>query len=148
MKMQTKYLGEIDIKEDKIIKFPTGIPGFLDETEFVLLDFPDNTFLQILQAVKTANTAFIVTNPFLIYQDYTFELDDSILEALKIRAVEDVITLSIATIRNPFEMSTLNLKAPIIINSKEMIGKQYIFGEEDYPIKASFVPPKVKKGVK
>ncbi|RKQ35575.1 flagellar assembly protein FliW [Oceanobacillus halophilus] len=148
MKLQTKYLGEVEIDSEKIIEFPSGIPGFLDEKQFVLLDFPDNPVFQILQSVSSVNISFIVTNPYLIYPNYSFELDDNILETLEISSEKEVAVLSIVTLKDPFSSSTLNLKAPIIINSNHMLGKQFIINKEDYPSKALMYPEPSMKGVK
>ncbi|AXI10016.1 flagellar assembly protein FliW [Oceanobacillus sp. 143] len=137
MFIQTKYLGEVEINREKIIQFPSGLPGFGDELEFVLLHLPNNQVFQILQSTTTANVAFIVTNPYLIYGTYEFELDDNMLETLQIKDEKDVTVFSIVTLKDPFATSTLNLKAPIIINTTNKLGKQYILNTDIYQSKAS-----------
>ena len=49
MLKQTKYLGETEIDEDKIITFSQGLPGFPDEREFAILDLPGNEVFHVLQ---------------------------------------------------------------------------------------------------
>lgn len=139
--INTKYLGKIEIDNKQIIQFSSGLPGFIDELEFVILDIPGNPAFQTLQSVVTPGLAFIVTNPHQYYVEYTFELDEQILENLGIENEEDVVVLSIVTLKSPFKTSTLNLKAPIIINSTKKHGKQYILNKEDYPTKAPIVSP-------
>ncbi|PAV31018.1 flagellar assembly protein FliW [Virgibacillus profundi] len=148
MRIQTKYLGDLAIDESKIIQFPAGLPGFINETGFVLLDLPDNPVFQILQSVSSADTAFIVTNPYHIYRDYSFDLDNNLMESLEISNEKDVTVLTIVTLKKPFQTSTLNLKAPIIINPNSKLGKQYILNVDDYPTKASIAPgtPEKVKG--
>lgn len=140
MKIKTKYLGDVRIEETKIIQFSTGIPGFIDETAFVILDLPDNPAFQILQSIQSVDVAFVVTNPYVIYADYTFHLDDNILDNLQIKKTADVVVLTIVTLKKPFHTSTLNLKAPIIIQPGTMQGKQYILNQEDYSTKAAIEP--------
>ncbi|MFD2044993.1 flagellar assembly protein FliW [Ornithinibacillus salinisoli] len=148
MKIETKYLGEMDIIESNVIEFPSGLPGFIDENQFVLLDLPGNPIFQVLQSVTSKNVAFIVTNPYHFYQDYTFELDSNLLESLDIQEEKDVVVLTIVTLKEPFQSSTINLKAPVIINLTKNYGKQYILNLEDYPSKASIAPsnPSTRKG--
>lgn len=55
MKMTSTYLGEIEVDESKIIKFPSGIPGFSESKQFVLLELPDNPIFHILQSADDAN---------------------------------------------------------------------------------------------
>jgi flagellar assembly factor FliW len=140
VKIQTKYLGETEIVSANIINFTGGIPGFHEENEFVLMDIPGNQGFQILQSVTSVNIAFIVTNPHQIYPDYTFQLDDNILETLQVKDEKEVVVLTIVTIKDPFHESTLNLKAPIIINPVSKQGKQYILNHDEYETKAAITP--------
>lgn len=132
MKIQTKYLAEVEINQGQIIDFSSGIPGFIEETKFVLLDLPGNLVFHILQSIKTPDVAFVVTNPYHFYQDYVFELDENVKGNLAINNEKDVTVFSIVTLKDPFETSTLNLKAPLIINPTSKCGKQYILNDEAY----------------
>src|SRR5699024_7645913 len=136
MKLQTKYVGAVDVKEEKIINFPFGLPGFEKETSFVLLELPGNPIFQTLQSVTNENLAFIVIHPYHSYKDYEFKLDQTIQDHLKIQEQADVFVLTIVTLKQPFEQSTINLKAPIIINEKEMLAKQYVLVDDAYETKA------------
>ena len=145
MNIQTKYLGEIAIDERKIIHFLTGIPGFPNEKEFVLMDLPDTPIFQVLQSIKTPTVAFIVSNPYQIYPDYSIELDDNLIESLQIKEVKEVAVVAIVTLKQPFYISTLNLKAPIVINTSLGQGKQYILNTEAYSSKAPITPQSVER---
>lgn len=137
MRIQTKYLGEVELNEKQLISFPSGLPGFAEESRFVLLDLPGgNPVFQILQSTATPDVAFVVTNPYHFSQEYEFELDTNVKENLLIRSKEDVTVFSIVTLNDPFEESTLNLKAPVIINPASKRGKQYILNHEDYSTRA------------
>jgi len=140
MNIETKYLGDMNIAEDKLIQFSSGIPGFSEETSFVLLDLPENPVFKILQSAKSPEVAFIITNPYVLYSDYTFELDDNVMESLNMISTGDVTVFVIVTLKNPFHTSTLNLKAPIIINPNRRLGKQYILNKENYLSKAPIIP--------
>jgi len=137
MLVDTKYLGKQDIEEDKIIYFETGIPGFQEEKKFVVLDIPGNDVMQIMQSLQNTNLAFFITNPYHFYRDYSFKLDDGVIDSLAIKDEKEVVIFVIMTIQDPFENSTLNLRAPVIINSVKKIGKQFILNDDDYPLKAA-----------
>ncbi|WP_152655248.1 flagellar assembly protein FliW [Oceanobacillus sp. CFH 90083] len=136
MKMTSAYLGEIEVNESKIITFPSGIPGFSESKQFVLLEFPDNQIFHILQSVDNVKLAFIITDPYYLYQEYTFELEASTLELLKIKDRNDVAIYTIVTVNKPFAASTMNLKAPIVIHVKENLAKQVVLQKEDYSSRA------------
>lgn len=146
MRIDTKYLGEMDIDEEKAIHFETGLPGFLEEKEFIILDIPGNDLLQLLQSLHTPNLAFFIANPHQFDQTYHFKLSDSTLESLNITTEEEVVILSILTVNDPFEKSTINLQAPIVINSKTKQGKQIILNDDKYDMKTPIAFSKKKRG--
>ncbi|MEQ6388779.1 flagellar assembly protein FliW [Bacillaceae bacterium S4-13-58] len=145
MNIQTKYFGEIKINEEQMITFSQGLPGFHDQKEFVLLDLPDNPLFQILQSVTEEYVAFIVVNPYHFRKDYEFDLDDSLLDLLQIESEKDVAVFSILSLKDPFETSTMNLQAPVIINAHKKLGKQYITNNKDCSTKEFIFTP-VKEG--
>lgn len=137
--MKTKYHGEISINERDIIQFNQGLPGFLEEKKFVILPLSDDGIYQILQSVKTPSLAFVITNPFHFFKDYEFDLDDHSLARLEIEAKTDIVVYSIVTIHEQFVQSTMNLQAPVIINGKKQIGKQFILTDTLYKTKHPFI---------
>ncbi|WNS81300.1 flagellar assembly protein FliW [Domibacillus sp. DTU_2020_1001157_1_SI_ALB_TIR_016] len=132
MKIQTKYHGEIEIAPSDVITFSSGIPGFESEKEFVLLSFPDNPAFYALQSVSTPSVGFVVADPFSFFIDYKVKIDDATIEALSIEGEEDVILLSILTVRDPFQETTANLQAPVVINKKTQAGRQLILTGKPY----------------
>jgi len=142
--LATKYLGEIEINTDKIIHFHSGLPGFTDEKQFIIIDLPGNDLIQILQSVTTAELAFIITNPHHFHKDYEFKLDDSTIESLELKEEQDVAIFTIMTLKDPFKNSTINLQAPIVINSRKKLGKQYILNETKYAMRFHISDPSVK----
>ncbi|QGH34051.1 flagellar assembly protein FliW [Gracilibacillus salitolerans] len=132
MQIKTKYFGETEVKEEEIIHFPHGIPGFLEEKNFVLLSFEESGLFQVLQSTKGVNPAFIVVDPFLFMKDYQFKLGDLTIEQLEIKEEKDVLVLAIVTVKDPLVTSTANLNAPIVINQTKKLAKQYITKNQKY----------------
>lgn len=140
MKIETKYLGTVEITPSDIVYFPQGIPGFPDINEFVLLNLVDNELFLVLQAVEQNDLAFIVTSPYHFYQDYSFDLDDHTIELLELASEKDVVVYTILTLKEPFNHSTINLQAPIIINQAKQRAKQFITNEKKFLTKAPITP--------
>ncbi|OMF61481.1 flagellar assembly protein FliW [Paenibacillus sp. FSL R5-0490] len=140
MNIQTKFHGEQEINKDDIIYFPSGIPGFLEEREFFILPL-EGTDLFVLQSVKTTEVAFIVTDPFVLFPQYEFDLPEETLGKLEIQSAKDVATFAILTVRDPFEETTANLQAPLVINQTKKIGKQIILNQTPYKTKHKIMTP-------
>ncbi|MDT0162154.1 flagellar assembly protein FliW [Bacillus sp. AG4(2022)] len=134
MKLLTKFHGELEINEEKVIHFNAGIPGFVEEKEFCILPI-EQTPLFVLQSVKSSETAFILTDPFSFFTDYEFNLPEEVTEALSISSDKDVAVFAILTVQEPFEKTTANLQAPVIINQIEKQGKQVILNGTSYTTK-------------
>ncbi|WP_208587486.1 flagellar assembly protein FliW [Gracilibacillus suaedae] len=147
MQIETKYFGEIDVKDEAIIHFPQGIPGFIDEKNFVLLSFEESGLFQVLQSTNGIDPAFVVVDPFLFVKDYQFELDDPTLEQLKIKKEKDVLVLAIITVKEPLTTSTANLHAPVVINQTTKLAKQYITKNQTYTTKESIFKATSKEEV-
>ena len=88
-----------------------------------------------MQSVRTPQLAFVITNPFTFYKDYDFTIEDKIVKQLDIESATDVKVFNILTLQEPFEESTVNLQAPIIINTKNNQAKQVILNNESYKTK-------------
>jgi flagellar assembly factor FliW len=143
MKLRTKYHGEIEINEKDIFHFEYGIPGFLDEKKFVLLQLEDTPFV-ILQSVKTPGLGFAMINPFLYFKDYDFELDEQTVEQLQLTSEKEVAVYVILTVADQFEQTTANLQAPIVLNYEKKLGKQVIITNTSYKTKHRLFPEKVE----
>lgn len=143
MKIETRYLGEVEINVDKIIHFENGIPSFLEEKKFILLPFGEGTPLYILQSVVTPELGFVVVSPFQFFPDYQVKLADSTIEALEIEKEEDVAVFTILTVQDPFVKTTANLQGPVVINSKQQKGKQISLNDPNYSTKHLLMPQHV-----
>ena len=135
MKIKTAYLGEIEIDQADIINFEYGIPGFEEEKEFVLLPIEGNIAFHALQSVHTEALAFIVTNPYKIVEDYSFDLEESTVKALQITEEQEVAVFTIVSLKETIASSTINLKAPIVLNTTNKKAKQVILNNEEYSIR-------------
>jgi flagellar assembly factor FliW len=143
MKLRTKYHGEIEINENDIFHFEHGIPGFLDEKQFVLLPIEDSAFV-ILQSVKTPELGFAMIDPFIYFKDYNFELDDQSVVQLQLSSEKEVAVYVILTVADPFEQTTANLQAPIVLNYEKKLGKQVVLTSTPYKTKHRLFPNKVE----
>ncbi|MED4573835.1 flagellar assembly protein FliW [Bacillus atrophaeus] len=135
MFIKTKYHGQTNVKEEQMIVFESGLPGFSEEKQFVILPLSEDSPFVVLQSVVTENLAFIVVSPFVFFKGYEFDLSESAAELLEIENIEDVEVMTILTTEEPFEKSTANLLAPIIVNRKNMLAKQVVLHNSSYTTK-------------
>ncbi|WP_108307327.1 flagellar assembly protein FliW [Metalysinibacillus jejuensis] len=129
MKIETKFLGEVDIVEEDIYTFENGLPGFEDLTKFVLIPLDADLPLVILQSTEQAQVGFVMAFPFAFKADYAFDLSEEDTKALHIETEDEVLPYAIVTMNDTFYKSTINLLAPIILNITKKCGKQIVLGD-------------------
>lgn len=142
MNIQTKYLGELDIDEGKILIFPNGILGFENSKEFVLLDLPENPYFKFLQDIKNSYVSFLLINPWDFFKDYDVNLADEELKKIGIFEKEEnnMAIFSVVTLGSSFKDSTGNLLAPIVINLSERRGRQLVLNDSVYTTRHKLFP--------
>lgn len=135
MKLDTKYHGSVEYKNEDIIHFKKGIPGFNDLKEFIYFPIKDNEVFSVLHSIEDREVGFIVTSPFSVIKEYEIKLDDDIIEKLKIEKESDVLVVNTVTLNSKLENITVNMCAPIVINIKKKLGEQIILNNQKYLVK-------------
>lgn len=135
MLIKTKFLGEVEIEDKNILVFPEGILGFEESRKFILLPIPGNDIFQVLQDVECDFVSFIVTDPWRFKNDYDVEVPDEELLKINIVKKEQIGVMGIVTLSDEFEKSTLNLLAPVIVNTEHQMGRQFVLNQAGYSTK-------------
>lgn len=117
------------------IIFERGIPGFEEYKYFRLSNIEGNENFKMITSNENLNVGFVSISPFEVKKDYEINLSDEIINELNIEKPEDILVLNIITLGKTLETSTVNLKAPLIINIKNNKGKQLILQDDKYKIK-------------
>ena len=143
MEIMTRDFGLINVEEDKIFNFPSGIFAFEDCRQFALISpLGENVYPMWLQSTENVTPCFIVFNPETIDGAYRITLNSSEKKLLKINDDTNIRCLSIAVVPEDYKKTTVNMKCPIVINTDERIAAQVILPEK-YEIR---LPIYVEKG--
>ena len=141
MLVKTRFFGEVDIEDEKILTFDNGIMGFEDMKRWTLIyDIEKGSEGPIswFQSLDMAELALPVINPYTVTAVYEPVVEDELLKPLGEFKDEELVTLLTITIpsEDPSK-TTANFRAPILINPVNRRGIQVIVNNEDYPIKFS-----------
>ncbi|GBF32284.1 flagellar assembly factor FliW [Desulfocucumis palustris] len=141
MKIETTRFGNLEIKEEKIITFPRGIPGFENVRRFFLLPVEGLEDIHWLQAVENPGVALLVIDPFKYFIDYSFEIPGPDLEELEITEQAQVLVIAVVTIPGDDPaLTTANLLAPVIINTRTSRARQIILNGLPYTTRHRLFP--------
>lgn len=129
--LATKYFGTLDCENTDLFHFPQGLPGFEDNTSFVLLDLPNRRPLVFLQSTQNPQLCFLALPILVVDPQYELSVpieDLTILELNVDRQPQigtDVIILALLSIADG-QATTANLLAPIVLNLCTRLGAQAI----------------------
>jgi flagellar assembly factor FliW len=134
MELETTRFGTVEVDEQSIITFTQPIIGFQEFRRFVILDGPEGGNLKGLQSTDTGDLTFVLMDPRQVVSDYEVKLGDHELSEMVVTHADelDVYTLVVVP-QDPAQVRT-NLKAPILINPKQRLGKQTILDKSSYPV--------------
>lgn len=138
MLVKTKHFGEIDLSEEKIIEFPQGIMGFEKYKKYTILyELEETREINIswLQSIEEEALAIPIVNPYIIKPDYNPMIEDELLKDIGELTEENVVIFLTMTVPADIKKTSVNLKAPFVINSDTRKGCQIIVENLDYEIK-------------
>jgi flagellar assembly factor FliW len=133
MKIESPRFGSLEVDADKLIEFPTGLPGFEDCKQFTLLEVSEDksSGVGILQSVDRPEVAFSIAEPGKFGLHYEFSLTEEEESLLRVSRIEDIAVFLIlhrgegGTNEVPVKG---NLMAPLVINAAQRIGIQKVIG--------------------
>ena len=134
MLVKTKYFGEINLSEDKIITMERGMFGFEEYKKYTILfdsEKEGKANVSWFQSVEEPGLAF----PLVVKEDYNPVVEDELLKGLGEITEENIVILLLLTVPQDAIQMTANLKAPIIINADTRKGAQVVVENEEYEIK-------------
>jgi flagellar assembly factor FliW len=122
---------------ERTIVFPHGLLGFADQHRYMLADIPgaDSAF-KLLQSIDDPELSFVVL---------PLDLSDGPIAgpdlgaARRALAIEDaaLAVLAIVTVRPHAERVdfTINLRAPLLIDTGRRLGYQHVLPDDAYPLR-------------
>lgn len=138
MLVKTRYFGEKDLPDEKIITLEKGLLGFDQYRKYTILydcEKEGGTNISWFQSVDEPSLALPVINPLIVKEDYNPTVEDELLVGLGDLNDDNLVILITMTVPTDLEKMTVNLKAPIIINADTRKGAQVIVENQDYEVR-------------
>ena len=138
MNVKTRHFGDVEIDDSKVITMDNGLFGFENYKKYVLLydsssdEIPN---IQWLQSLDEELLALPVMIPTTVVPDYNPVVEDETLGSLGEWKEEDVSMLVTVTVPEDIKKMSINLKAPIVINTTTMKGCQVVAENPEYEVK-------------
>lgn len=139
MKINSRIFGEVEIDEEKIITIPNGIMGFDEYTKYAIAfdsESESKKGIMWLQSIEEPTLAFPVMDPTVVMPDYSPMVEDEWLAPIgEFKEDSELYILTILTVPSDIKNMTVNLKAPLIINTVTRKAVQLIVNNDDYLVR-------------
>ena len=139
MEIKSKALGNQQVDSDGIINFPSGIPGFENQTRFKLFHQEDSEIIFWLQSLDDDELTFSVAQPSIFNINYRFILTDEEEASLELSDPADLLILILLQADDEASTPTIkgSIKSPLLINTVKQLGIQKSLGEVEQSITLS-----------
>lgn len=121
-----------DLEDDHIISFPWGLPGLEDYREYILNSLEEDSPFYYMRCSSQPEIGLLLVNPFTVFSDYEFDLDDTVVKQLDIADQKQLAVLCTVNTSRGIESATVNLLAPVVINIKLRQAKQVVLNDRRY----------------
>lgn len=121
---------QVRYEDDQVITFSEGLIGMPDMRRAVLVPMDEFEPFCWLASIESEKNRFIVVDPSLIFSAYEPFSND---EAASLQ------TLAIVKISSDWAKTTVNLRAPLVINRDTQKGAQVILSDSNYQFAESVI---------
>lgn len=128
MNVETTRFGNVEIEDDRVITFPSGLLGFDRYTKYCLLRPNDEGLFYWLQSLEEPSLAFVVTDPSQFVSDYSVPIRAEQMQSLGLESIDDAQVLVIVNKQD--RQLTGNLQGPLVIGTRTMLAEQLVLAEK------------------
>ncbi len=130
MIIDTSRFGQIEVNEQRFMRFEQGILGFPNEQDYALIQTAEGSGFYWLQAATRPDLAFVVCDPRLFINDYRAPIKT---EELRTIGLDDPQGAQVFIIVNKVDdLLTGNLQGPIVVNVDSRSAKQLVLSDKRY----------------
>ena len=144
MLIQTSRFGEIEVEENQIISFPSGLVGFSEDHRFVIREDDAAAPFLWLQSVDSNGLAFVMIEPHVSVSNYVLELTQEHLNKLDAKNIEELRVFVLVTMAKEMKDVTINLQGPLLFNPEKRLGLQFIIPDGKYSTRHLLFGDKLK----
>lgn len=113
-----------------VVTIADGLPGFERCRQFVIVTGPTLAPFNCLQGLDDLRPSFLTLDPRSVVDGFCTELPATERERLEARQSDSLLWM--ALVRLDGDRILVNLRAPVIVNPRRMIGLQLIVPDSPY----------------
>ena len=133
----TKYFGAVEYQETDVVQFPSGLPAFEQETQFLVMEPLAQAPMVFLQSLSNPSLCFLAMPILTIDPEYKLQMTAEDLQTLQLPTDrqpslgDGIICLALIAVAEDGSISA-NLLAPVVIRTADRRGVQAVRVDSTY----------------
>jgi len=141
MKIDSVRFGTVEVADDQLLSFVRPIVGFDQFTTYALIDEPETAPIVWFQSLDAPGVLFAAVDVACVTDDFALDLDEESTKALGLERAEDARVMCILTLSPDPTQITVNLRAPIVWNTRRATALQLLLQDAEtsisHPVRAA-----------
>jgi flagellar assembly factor FliW len=133
MVIESSRFGALEVDEAELLELPDGLIG-LPGTGYALIATTLSSPFHWLHSAEHAELALPVTNPWLFVTDYEVRVPDEDARRLGLFDPTEAEILCVVRAAARLEDFTINLAAPIVVNTTQRLARQIVNDVHGYSV--------------
>jgi flagellar assembly factor FliW len=129
MAVETRF-GSFEASPEDVIAMREGLPGFAGCRRFVVIAAPVLQPFTCLQGLDEPRPSFLALDPRQIVTEYAAVLLPTDRKRIEAETGEPLLWLALVRLED--DHAFINLRAPIVINPRRMLGVQLVAADSPY----------------
>jgi flagellar assembly factor FliW len=121
------------------LEFVGPVAGFPAHRLFVLAELDESSQLRALRSLDDPGLRFLVLPPGPFFPDYAPAISDEWASRLELTSADDALVLVVVTPDAAAGGATVNLLAPVVINTRTRRAAQFVLDDSSLPLRAALV---------
>lgn len=131
---ETELFGTLHVDDSQLVHFDEGLLGFPAFRRWILLEGARRGTAW-LQSAEHRSLAFLVVEPFVVFDEFTLDISDADVARLGASHAEQLTPFALVTLPRPGETATANLQGPLLINLESRRAAQIIISESAWGVR-------------
>jgi len=123
-----------------VLELVEPMPGFPDALRFALAHLDEEGVLGALRSLDQDGLQFLVVPAAQFYPSYEPVVSDEVVAELGIESVQDVLVLLVVHAGADLASTTVNLRAPLLVNTTTLKAAQVILDDAALAVAAPLIP--------
>lgn len=129
-------IAPVSTVEQPVIELVHPMPGFPAESTFALRALDEENLLLALESTSGSGLRFLVMSPSPFFPDYSPAIPDEVATQLGLDGSEDALGLLVVHAGPSLAETTVNLRAPIVVNVTNGRAAQVVLDDVDLAVAA------------